>query len=122
MGSRAFEASDGPGGDDLKGVALDEENNRTLLTSLDGVADTSARYVCVAAYVAVGLELTARGETLGIDRSRSPRQRADLVTIPTFSLPSSAERSAKARRRRRSGVSHRGRAFRELLARIKSGR
>src|SRR3954471_5283584 len=32
---------------DLKGSELDAENNRALVTSLDGIDDTSARYVCV---------------------------------------------------------------------------
>src|SRR5690349_20702809 len=43
---------------DLRGTALDEANNQALVAALNGVADTSARYVCVAAYIAVGLDIT----------------------------------------------------------------
>ena len=106
---------------DLRGAALDEANNRALLDSLRGAGDTAARYVCVAAFVAVGLELTARGETSGsiVSDARGAGGfgydpyflSADLGT--TFGEASAAEKER---------VSHRGRAFRALLARIESGR
>ena len=109
------------GREDLKGVELDLENNRALLTSLDGVADTSARYVCVAAYVAVGLELTARGETSG---SIVPTARgAGGFGYDPYFLSSELGRTfGESTPAEKERVSHRGRAFRELLTRIKSGR
>ena len=109
------------GREDLKGVELDLENNRALLTSLDGVADTSARYVCVAAYVAVGLELTARGETSG---SIVPTARgAGGFGYEPYFLSSELGRTfGESTPAEKERVSHRGRAFRELLTRIKSGR
>jgi XTP/dITP diphosphohydrolase len=109
------------GRDDLRGLQLDEANNRALLASLDGVADMSAHYVCVAAFVAVGNELTARGETAGTI-VQSPRGTQGFGYDPYFfstELGKTFGESAPAEKER---VSHRGRAFRELLARIKSGR
>jgi XTP/dITP diphosphohydrolase len=106
---------------DLTGVELDAENNRTLLTSLDGMADTSARYVCVAAYVAVGLELTARGETSG-SIVRTPRGSGGFGYDPYFLSPELGRTFGESTQSEKERVSHRGRAFRELVARIKSGR
>lgn len=109
------------GRDDLKGVALDEANNRTLVASLDAVADTTARYVCVAAYVDVGRELTARGETLG-SIVRAARGTGGFGYDPYFLSPDLGRTFGESTQAEKEGVSHRGRAFRELLARIKSGR
>jgi len=106
---------------DLKGADLDAENNRTLLTSLDGIADTSARYVCVAAYVAVGLELTALGETSG-SIVRAARGSGGFGYDPYFLSPELGRTFGESTQSEKERVSHRGRAFRELVARIKSGR
>ena len=107
--------------DDLKGVALDEANNRTLVASLDGIADTTARYVCVAAYVDVGQELTARGETLGTI-VRAGRGTGGFGYDPYFLSADLGRTFGESTPAAKEGVSHRGRAFRDLLARIKSGR
>ena len=106
---------------DLKGADLDAENNRTLRTSLDGIADTSARYVCVAAYVAVGLELTALGETSG-SIVRAARGSGGFGYDPYFLSPELGRTFGESTQSEKERVSHRGRAFRELVARIKSGR
>ena len=109
------------GREDLKGLELDLENNRALLTSLDGVADTSARYVCVAAYVAVGLELTARGETSG-SIVPAARGTGGFGYDPYFLSSELGRTFGESMPAEKERVSHRGRAFRELLTRIKSGR
>ena len=109
------------GRDDLRGLQLDEANNQALIASLDGIEDTAARYVCVAAFVSVGHEVTARGETVG-HIVRSPRGSQGFGYDPYFfsaELGRTFGESAPAEKER---VSHRGRAFRELLGRIKSGR
>lgn len=106
---------------DLKGGELDAENNRALVTSLDGIADTSARYVCVAAYVAVGLELTARGETSG-SIVRTSRGSGGFGYDPYFLSSELGRTFGESTQSDKERVSHRGRAFRELLTRIKSGR
>jgi XTP/dITP diphosphohydrolase len=106
---------------DLRGAELDEANNRALLQSIEGVPDPSARYVCVAAFVAVGQELIARGETRGtIVRTR--RGDGGFGYDPYF-LSAELERTfAEVSAAEKERVSHRGRAFRELLARIASDR
>jgi XTP/dITP diphosphohydrolase len=109
------------GRQDLKGTDLDLENNRALLTSLDGIADTRARYVCVAAYVAVGLELTARGETSG-SITRPARGTGGFGYDPYFLSSELGRTFGESTQIEKERVSHRGRAFRELLTRIKSGR
>ncbi len=106
---------------DLKGRELDAENNQALLKSLDGIADTSARYVCVAAFVEVGLELTARGETSG-SIVRAPRGSGGFGYDPYFLSHDLGRTFGESAPDEKQRVSHRGRAFRELLARIKSGR
>jgi len=106
---------------DLTGVALDEENNRVLVQALDGVADTAARYVCVAAYVAVGQELTARGETAG-SIVRTARGTAGFGYDPYFLSSELSRTFGESTAAEKERVSHRGRAFRELLTRINSGR
>ncbi|HMA24426.1 MAG TPA: non-canonical purine NTP pyrophosphatase, partial [Gemmatimonadaceae bacterium] len=50
---------------DLSGQALDDENNRLLLRSLQNAHDRSAYYVCAAAYVDDERELVCRGEVHG---------------------------------------------------------
>jgi XTP/dITP diphosphohydrolase len=109
------------GRDDLKGVSLDEANNRALIASLDGIEDMTARYVCVAAYVAVGREVTARGETLGTI-VRSARGNGGFGYDPYFLSTELGRTFGESTPAEKEGVSHRGRAFRDLLTRIKSGR
>ena len=109
------------GRDDLRGLQLDEANNRALLASLDGTTDTAARYVCVAAFVEVGREVTARGETAGTI-VRSARGSQGFGYDPYFLSSELGRTFGESTTTEKERVSHRGRAFRELLARIKSGR
>jgi XTP/dITP diphosphohydrolase len=106
---------------DLRGEALDAANNQALLASLRDARETSARYVCVAAFVAVGVELTARGETAGTI-VRDPRGRGGFGYDPFFLSDELTVTFGEATSHEKERVSHRGRAFRELLARIKAGR
>lgn len=109
------------GRDDLRGLQLDEANNRALLASLDGVPSPAARYVCVAAFIAVGLELTARGETGGTI-VRDARGSQGFGYDPYFLSSELGKTFGESSPSEKQRVSHRGRAFRELLTRIKSGR
>ena len=109
------------GRDDLRGLQLDDANNTALIAALDGMADTSARYVCVAAFVAVGLELTARGETTG-SIVREARGSQGFGYDPYFLSSELGKTFGESSAAEKARVSHRGRAFRDLLARIKSGR
>jgi XTP/dITP diphosphohydrolase len=99
---------------DLSGQALDDENNRLLLSLLADERDRRARYVCVAAYVAGAREVVRRGEVEGtvVDRPEGangfgydPYFRSDELG-KTFGVASAAEKER---------VSHRARAFMALL-------
>jgi XTP/dITP diphosphohydrolase len=109
------------GRDDLRGLQLDEANNQALLASLDAIEDTAARYVCVAAFVDVGSELTARGETAG-HIVRSPRGAQGFGYDPYFFSTELGRTFGESAPNDKERVSHRGRAFRALLERIKFGR
>ena len=109
------------GRDDLRGQALDTANNQALIASLRDATSTDARYVCVAAFVGLGLELTARGESVGTI-VREPRGTAGFGYDPYFLSDELRTTFGEASALDKERVSHRGRAFRELLARIKSGR
>jgi XTP/dITP diphosphohydrolase len=106
---------------DLRGLQLDEANNRALLDSLANVPDPIARYVCVAAFVSVGQEITARGETSGII-VREARGSQGFGYDPYFFSSELGRTFGESPPAEKERVSHRGRAFRDLLARIKSGR
>jgi XTP/dITP diphosphohydrolase len=109
------------GREDLTGTLLDAANNAALLASLRDVPSTGARYVCVAAFVAVGLEITARGETRGTI-VRDARGTAGFGYDPYFRSDELGLTFGQASAADKERVSHRGRAFRELLSRIKSSR
>jgi XTP/dITP diphosphohydrolase len=109
------------GRNDLRGPALDRANNEALVNALAGVAIRAARYVCVAAFVSVGDEMTARGESAGtiIDE---PRGTEGFGYDPYFLSADLGRTFGESTPDEKQRVSHRGRAFQELLARIKSGR
>jgi XTP/dITP diphosphohydrolase len=100
---------------DLTGRALDDENNRLLLERLRGVEDRRAYYVCAAAYVDSAGEVVCRGEVHGriVDTARGgqgfgydPYFAADELGGRTF---------GEASREEKETISHRARAFSELL-------
>jgi XTP/dITP diphosphohydrolase len=109
------------GRNDLRGVALDEANNAALLLSLAGVSNTAARYVCAAAFVAVGVEVTTRGVTEGTILS-APRGMGGFGYDPYFLSAEFGRTFGEISVEEKQRVSHRGRAFRDLLTRIESGR
>jgi XTP/dITP diphosphohydrolase len=108
------------GRDDLRGIALDDENNRLLLDRLAGVRDRRAYYVCVAAYVDGERELTRRGEV----RGRIVEQGSGTHGFgydPFFFSDELGRTFGDATREEKEVVSHRGRAFRGLLAALDDG-
>ena len=109
------------GRSDLRGAALDAANNEALMAALSGLEVANARYVCVAAFVSVGDEITARGESSG-QIVRDARGTGGFGYDPHFLSADLGRTFAEAAAAEKERVSHRGRAFRELLARIKSGR
>ena len=105
---------------DLRGVPLDQANNQALLEALGQVDERTARYVCAAAYVAVGQEIVARGETSGTIL-RDARGANGFGYDPYFLSAELGRTFGEASQAEKERVSHRGRAFRELLARMSAG-
>ena len=106
---------------DLAGRALDEVNNATLLASLSGVADRTARYVCAAAFVGLDGEIVRLGESAGT-MLEAPRGSGGFGYDPYFASSELGGRTfAEASRADKERVSHRGRAFRRLVEALRDG-
>lgn len=105
---------------DLSGQALDDENNRLLLERLRGHADRRAEYVCAAAFVDDRVALVERGVVAGtiVD---VPRGAHGFGYDPFFVSDELKKTFGEAARAEKEVVSHRGRAFRALLARVAAG-
>jgi XTP/dITP diphosphohydrolase len=106
---------------DLGGTALDAANNDALLAAIAGHDHASARYVCVAAFVAVGQQLTARGEAKG-SIVHAARGAGGFGYDPHFLSADLGRTFGESTAAEKERVSHRGRAFRELLALISAAR
>jgi XTP/dITP diphosphohydrolase len=102
---------------DLSGQALDDANNALLLEYLRDVPDRSARYVCAAAFVGLGREFTERGEARGrvIEAARGT---GGFGYDPYFWSEDLRKTFGEASREEKERVSHRGRAFSALIARL----
>lgn len=103
---------------DLSGQALDDENNRLLIAALANAADRRARYVCAAAFVDDERELVCLGEVHGrvLDQ---PRGANGFGYDPYFLADELGVTFGEASREMKERVSHRGRAFRALLANVR---
>jgi XTP/dITP diphosphohydrolase len=106
---------------DLEGHALDTANNAHLIDALRGRDDRTAHYVCVAAWCDGARELTARGETDG-RILEAPRGSGGFGYDPYFWSEDLQGTFAEVTREAKAQVSHRGRAVRELLERLRRGR
>ena len=109
------------GRSDLVGLALDEANNARLLQALRGETNRRARYVCVAAFVDGATELTGRGDSSGVILDRA-RGRGGFGYDPYFLSDELGKTFAEASVEEKERVSHRGRAFRALIAALQSRR
>lgn len=103
---------------DLDGQALDDANNAKLMETLEGVRDAAARYVCAAAYCDGGREDVVCGETVGMI-IREPRGAQGFGYDPYFLSAELGATFGESSREAKEGVSHRGRAFRALLERLR---
>jgi XTP/dITP diphosphohydrolase len=96
--------------------ATDESNNRLLLEKLRGVANRTARFVCVIALVD-GARLLGvyRGEVAGtiIDEARGT---GGFGYDPLFFCPEFGCTFGEATAEQKLSLSHRGRALRSMLA------
>jgi XTP/dITP diphosphohydrolase len=104
---------------DLDGAALDAANNALLLERLGSSGDRRARFVCAAAWCAGGREVVAVGEVAGtiVD---SPDGLEGFGYDPYFHATELGTTLGVAGVAAKQAVSHRGRAFRALLARLRA--
>jgi len=105
------------GRSDLGGRGLDDANNARLMKELDGVLDRRARYVCVAAFVEGETELVVRGTAAGLILDRA-RGSGGFGYDPYFLSDELGKTFAEATIEEKESVSHRGRAFRALIAEL----
>jgi XTP/dITP diphosphohydrolase len=106
---------------DLTGLPLDAANNARLLDELRGLTNRDARYVCVAALVDRGVERTFRGMTQGVILEE-PRGGEGFGYDPYFFSRELGKTFGEASLVEKEVVSHRGRAFRALVAALKERR
>jgi len=114
------------GRDDLTGRALDDANNAKLVARMedalrrDPVRYTDeARYVCVAAFKDSAGEVVRRGEIDGRVLLR-PRGTGGFGYDPYFEAPDLGGTFAESTIETTAASSHRGRAFRALLAALRA--
>jgi XTP/dITP diphosphohydrolase len=99
---------------DLTGLALDAANNAELLRALRNAESRRARYVCVAALATSAGELVRRGEVEG-EILDEPRGLGGFGYDPLFFSTEIGMTFGEASIDEKERVSHRGRAFHELL-------
>lgn len=102
---------------DLSGQSLDDANNALLLRRLEHSEDRSARYVCVAACCADGVEFVERGEVGGVI-TREPRGSGGFGYDPYFESSELGKTFGEVSMEAKATVSHRARAFAKLLQRL----
>lgn len=102
-------------GSTASGAALDADNNAALLRALADVADRRARYVCAVVCVDGAREWVARGECRGRMLAEA-EGRAGFGYDPYFFSDELRRGFGVATPEEKAAVSHRGRAFRALLA------
>ncbi len=102
-------------GNSAEGAALDAANNRALLSALAAEEDRRARYVCVVVALLGEVEWVARGECAG-RILRAPSGIGGFGYDPLFWSEDLGRAFGEVTREEKASVSHRGRAFRALLA------
>ena len=102
-------------GSAANGAALDADNNAALQRALAGKTDRTARYVCVVVCVDGPREWVARGECAGRILER-PEGTEGFGYDPYFFSEALSKPFGVVSREEKARVSHRGSAFRALLA------
>jgi XTP/dITP diphosphohydrolase len=105
-------------GSTASGMALDAENNAALLRALAGTTPRTARFVCVVVAIEGAREYLARGECAGRILEEASGA-SGFGYDPLFRSDELGESFGAASREAKARVSHRGRAFRELLAQLR---
>jgi XTP/dITP diphosphohydrolase len=108
------------GRSDLSGAALDAANNALLVERLRGAVDRRAKFVCAAAWRDGARELVVRGEVPGrIVEEHDAQGAHGFGYDPFFYADALGMTLAEATTAEKQSVSHRGRAFAELLDRLR---
>ena len=105
-------------GDNIKS---DARNNEKLLRDMQGVADRRAHYYCVLVLLHHAEDpqpLIAEGEWHG-EIAMQPCGDGGFGYDPLFWLPEFCKTSAQLEREQKHAISHRGKALRVLLERLK---
>jgi len=105
-------------GDDPKS---DQRNNEKLLQDMQGVADRRAHYYCVLVLLHHADDpqpLIAEGEWHG-EIAHEERGDGGFGYDPLFWLPEFGKTSAQLEREQKHAISHRGKALRVLLEKLK---
>ena len=105
----------------LTGQALDDANNALLLDRLRAHDDRRARYVCAAAYCDAEREVVVRGEVAG-RITREPRGTGGFGYDPYFESDELRRTFGEVTMEEKARVSHRARAFTQLLRELLSFR
>lgn len=105
---------------DLSGLALDDANNSLLLERLGDAGDRRARYVCAAAYWDAERHCVVRGEVAG-RITREPRGRGGFGYDPYFESDELGCTFGEVTMQEKARVSHRARAFAQLLSCMRAG-
>ena len=101
----------------------DQKNNEKLLQDMQGVADRRAHYYCVLVLLRHADDpqpLIAEGEWHG-EIAHQERGDGGFGYDPLFWLPEFGKTSAELSREQKHAISHRGKALRVLLDRLRSG-
>jgi XTP/dITP diphosphohydrolase len=99
----------------------DERNNEKLLQDMQGVADRRAHYYCVLVLLHHADDpqpLIAEGEWHG-EIAQQPNGDGGFGYDPLFWLPEFGKTSAQLEREQKHAISHRGKALRVLLDRLR---
>ena len=98
----------------------DKANNAKLLRELDGVEDRGAHYTCAIALVwPDGRLLTAEDYLYG-EIAHDERGSNGFGYDPLFLLPEQGLRTAELSPEEKNRISHRGKALRQLVEKLKS--
>ncbi|QMV17742.1 non-canonical purine NTP pyrophosphatase [Granulicella sp. 5B5] len=103
------------------GESTDTRNNALLLELLQVAIDRSARFVCALALARDGVVLLRSEGVVAGEVLHAPRGENGFGYDPLFLLPALGLTTAELPPAQKWELSHRGNAFRSLLAQIKAG-
>jgi XTP/dITP diphosphohydrolase len=102
-------------------LGRDERNNAWLLQRLGDESTRTARFCCALALARDGEVLLRAEDSVAGEMLRAPRGADGFGYDPLFLVPELGLTMAELPRSRKWEISHRGRAFRSLLAQLRTG-